>query len=173
MHSSNQSASNQTVDQCVSSIFGQSYENMDTELIAATNTCIVPNLLIISIEVRAKLATPNQTTSSATDRDKLLKTMLCVGMQHKSYKTAIFGPRWSPAQGKTVITSRAAACNCLCCWWPNDKEPSECRKVNDPVSASQTGTRVVGMGLHTADVAIMIERRRSKLHLLYRSTRAL
>ena len=101
MHSSNQSASNQTVDQCVSSLFGQRHENMDTELIAATNTCIVPKLFIVSIEVRAKLATPNQTTSSATDRDKLLKTMLCVGMQHKSYKTAIFGPRWSPAQGKT------------------------------------------------------------------------
>ena len=101
MHSSNQSASNQTVDQCVSSLFGQRHENMDTELIAATNTCIVPNLFIVSIEVRAKLTTPNITTSSATDRDKLLKTMLRVGMQHKLCKTAIFGPGWSPAQGKT------------------------------------------------------------------------
>ena len=60
-------------------------ELMDTELIAATNTCIVPNLFIISIEVHAKLAVPNQTTSSATNHDKLLKTMLCAGMQHKSY----------------------------------------------------------------------------------------
>ena len=93
MHSSNQSASNQTVDQCVSSFFGQRHENMDAELIAATNTCIVLNLLIDRLkEVRAKLATPNRTTSSATDRDKLLKTMLCAGMQHKSYNTAIFGP---------------------------------------------------------------------------------